>query len=68
MNKKAIVYFDKSRNKYRVQFGRGQKLHFGRYNTEKEAMIAKRAIEKSYGMGFSDGVNHCLKKVHEVMR
>ena len=56
MNKKAIVYFDKSRNKYRVQFGKGQKLHFGRYNTEKEAKIAKRAIEKAYEMGLKDGV------------
>ena len=55
MDNKAIVYFDKSRNKYRVQFGRGQKLHFGRYNTEKEAMTAKRAIEKAYLLGLKDG-------------
>ena len=52
--KKAVIWYDSERSKFRVATGRNQKLHIGRYNTKEEAIEAKRVADIAYTAGIKD--------------
>lgn len=52
---KSYIRFDQDRGKFRVDIGIHGKEYVGRYKKEEEAMIAAKAAENAYRLGYKNG-------------